>query len=198
MNRIFKKLALGAFVLGLSTGAAVAIPIAVTYDINGTFQDPYNVALPAGTVSGTFAVLGDVNGSNVFTNYAITAANINVTGYTDLGGHTFSNLTYSLLNSTVNGAGLFNYFQFDTAGGDELRFYYSAAGLSTTGGSFAFPFSYDHQPAGGNRILSKGGATQQIAAVPEPSSIALLGAGLALLAGFFAFGHARKPVTATA
>src|SRR6185437_13111901 len=97
MNRFLKKLTLGTFLLlGLSTGAAVATPV-FNYDISGTFEDPYHPALPGGTFNGTFSATGTLNASNVFTNYSLTAADINVTTFgPDLGGHTFANLDYTL------------------------------------------------------------------------------------------------------
>ena len=194
----FKELLLGvALVLGVSTGAAIATPItAETYNISGTFADPYHPTQAGGTFSGTFAVSGTVNGSNVFTNYSITAANIAVTGFSDAGGFTFANLAYGLSNSTVAGAGAHNYFELDMTGGDDLRIYFTSAGLSTSGATIALANSYESQLSAGNRVFLNGSITQQVAAVPEPSSAALLGSGLALLVAGLAFLRRRKCITA--
>lgn len=196
MTAFLKKLTLGvALLLGLFTSAAVATPI-YNYTISGTFLDPRHAGQPGGTFSGTFSVTGTLNASNVFTNFSVQAASFDVTSFTDSNGFTYSNLTYSFPGSTLAGAGPFNYMQFDMGGGaDSLRIYFTNTGLSTTGATLALANSYEYQAAAGNRAFLSGSVTA--AAVPEPSSLALLGAGLAMLAVGFAFRRMRKPASAS-
>lgn len=95
----------------------------------------------------------------------------------------FTTFTYTPSTATVTASTLpSQYFRLDTAGSvNELQFYF-ATGLTSAGGTLLSSNSYEHQPSGGNRLLSgtvTSVAANPPAAVPEPMSLGVLGASLA-------------------
>lgn len=127
------------------------------------------VTTTGGALSGTFT-----------TNDAITS--VVSFSITTPAASPFTAFTYSPATATVTASTLpSQYFRLDTAGSvNELQFYF-ATGLTNAGGTLLSSNSYENQPTGGNRFLS--GVVTNVAAipaaVPEPMSLGLLGAGLA-------------------
>jgi hypothetical protein len=188
MKVAFKKLALGSLVfLGLSTAAAMATPMTTeTYNISGTFVNG------EGSFSGVFTASGILNGSNVFTSGTVTAANITVTSNV-VGAYIYASIDYGNPSGNYSIAGTLqqDFFQVSTLNmADNFRVYFT--NLSTTGATVTDGSSYDGQLAAGQRLFASASITPQATAVPEPSSIAVLGSVLVMIGAGFVLRRNRQ------
>jgi hypothetical protein len=182
MRSFYKSALVAIALLGASAGAAFASPITFT------LTNASLVGTPA-SLTGSFTVSSLTSGSTLLS-ADITAAG-GTTGSWTVPGFEYRFGLSSGNNSSISTFSLpTQYFDLSANNGNILRIAFSTGGLTMSGVSL----SNSYETEGGvNRGVLSGASVFATApaAVPEPSSIALLLTALAMLSGL-GFMRARK------